>query len=229
MKFEQRCMNARWLGYFDLLGTSELIRSKKIYEVFDAYQLALERLDSWKKRHNRIRHSWFSDTFILYSEDDSAESFYEIEIVCRWFMFSLILQRIPARGSLSCGEFYADDENHIYIGEALLDAYESGENQDWIGFILTPKSISKLSELDLDIKERLNYALYEVPFKKPVGDKQYAACILGNWVTLSDGGNPLTSRLEEMESKQVDVQVKSKYQRTLKFIENNKRYVPTSS
>lgn len=227
--FEQDKMKSRWLGYFDLLGTSELIRLKKINEVFDAYQTALEKLDSWKKRHSRIHYSWFSDTFIIYSEEDTAEAFSEIEMVCRWFVFSLILQRIPVRGALSCGEFYADDENQIYIGEALLDAYEAGENQDWIGFILTPRSTLKLREIGLNVEERLNYAFYDVPFKKTVTDSKYAACILGNWVSLRNDENPLKSRLQEMESKQVDEKIKSKYRRTLEFIKEHKRYVTNDS
>ena len=37
-------INSRWVGYFDLLGTSQLINSGRIIEVFSAYQEALDKL-----------------------------------------------------------------------------------------------------------------------------------------------------------------------------------------
>lgn len=221
--FEPQNLKSRWLGYFDLLGTSVLIRSQKIYEVFDAYKIALEKLEGWKKRHSNIKHSWFSDTFLIYSEDDSAESFAAIEMVCRWFIFSLIRQKIPVRGAMSCGTFYVDSENQIFLGEALLEAYEFGENQDWIGYMLTPSSLNRLNEVNLPVEERLNYVRYSIPFKKPVSDQNYAACILGNWAILGDGSNPLSKPLSEMEARESDDRVKSKYGRTLRFVDKHKR------
>lgn len=141
----------RWLAYFDLLGTSELIQMGKTTEVFAAFQEALVQLVRWKKRHAQVSHAWFSDTFILFSEDDSVESFTAIDMVCRRFIFALILRDIPVRGALSCDELYADRSNSLYLGLALLEAYEYGENQDWIGFLLCPSSTTKLTELGLPI------------------------------------------------------------------------------
>jgi hypothetical protein len=218
INYNQDNNSNRWLGYFDLLGTAELIRSGRSIQVFSAYQIAYEKLDGWKKRHENVLHSWFSDTFILYTEDDSAESFAAIEIVCRWFMFSLLREKVPVRGAMSCGSFYADPTNGIYLGDALLDAYELGENQDWLGFVLTPSTTARLEELNLPIKERLNYSYYNIPFKKPRKTNSHAACILGNWIRFSDGRNPLVSKLQEMLSGQSDERIRRKYERTIAFL-----------
>lgn len=118
---------SRWLRYFDLLGTSELIRSGNINKVFNAYQEVLEKLDGWRKRHPNVYHAWFSDTFIMYSEDNSGKSFSAIEMVARWFAFSLLYRKIPLRGALSCSHFYADRANSLYLGAAFLEAYEWGK------------------------------------------------------------------------------------------------------
>ena len=227
MDYDPQKYKSRWLGYFDLLGTSDLIRSGKISDIFFAYQDALEHLSSWKERHPNVSHAWFSDTFIIFSEEDSAESFAEIEMVCRWFVFSLIRKNIPVRGSLSCGQFYVDMGSSLFLGEALLEAYEWGENQDWLGMLLCPTTVRKLEDFGLPVAERLNYAKYDVPFKKEpkTGSSEIAACILGEWMQLSNGENALLKNFREMLSQQTDFRVIAKYKRTIEFIEKNHRTI----
>jgi hypothetical protein len=223
---------SRWLGYFDLLGTSALIRSGNIDEVFSAYQDALEKLDGWRKRHPNVYHAWFSDTFIMYSDDTSGVSFSAIEMVCRWFAFSLLRRKIPLRGTLSCGHFYADRANSLYLGAALLEAYEWGENQDWIGFILCPSTVSRLNELDLPVQARLNYVEYDVPFKKapPAGQTPVGACILGNMIRLGrTGDSVLLPKLEEMAKSQTEPSIRMKYERTIKFLVKHERRLAEES
>lgn len=218
-------MSSRWLGYFDLLGTSKLIQSGKILDVFFAYQEALEKLKSWEKRHPDVSNAWFSDTFIIFSEDDSDLSFQAIDLISRWLMFSLLRRNIPVRGAIACGPFYADNSNRIYLGQALLEAYEWGENQDWIGMLLCPSSVTRLAELNLPIKERLNYALCEVPFKKlHQGDAlSFAAFILGQWIRSSSDQNILLEYIKKMSLSQKEEQVRLKYERTIQFIEKYDR------
>lgn len=214
----------RWLAYFDLLGTTDMIKSGKTHKVFSAYRTASEKLDGWKQRHPQISQCWFSDTFLLYSEDGTAESFAAIEMVSRWFVFALLREKIPVRGSLAIGDFYADPENGIYLGEALVEAHDWGENQDWIGYILTPSATSRLEVLNLPVNERLNYRKYEVPLKKPHPQSEdVAACVVGNWALLSGVRNPLIERLREMLKQQHDDRIVQKYLRTIAFLEKHQR------
>lgn len=207
-----------WVAYFDLLGTKALIDTGNIQNVFSAYQKAISKLDEWKTRHPAIFKAWFSDTFILYSSDDSQESFEAIELICRWFVFSLLKTKIPVRGSISIGSFYADPDNAIYLGEALVDAYQWGENQNWIGFILTPSATNRFNELDCNPLIRSNYQIYDVPLKVP-RKALVAACVLGNWALLSGFKNPLLEPLKQMQKKVKCDQVLKKYEQTVTFLE----------
>lgn len=210
----------RWVAYFDLLGTKELIKSGKTLKVFSAYQTASEKLDAWKQRHPQVSQCWFSDTFLLFTEDGTAESFAAIEMVSRWFIFSLLRAKIPVRGSLAIGDFYADSENGVYLVEALVEAHDWGENQDWLGYLLTPSATSALEELGLPVQERLNYRKYEVPLKKPhPQSEKVAACVVGNWILLSGIRNPLIDKLLEMQKQQIDDRIIQKYHRTILFLE----------
>jgi len=213
----------RWVAYFDLLGTSKLIKSGNIFRVFSAYQTACEKLHNWKQRHPKVSHCWFSDTFLLYTADGTAESFAAIEMISRWFMFALISEEIPVCGSLAVGTFYADSKNGVYLGDALVEAHDWGENQDWIGYILTPSATDKLEELGLPAQQRLNYRKYEVPLKesRSQGNK-IAACVLGNWVLLSGVRNPLIAKLCKMKKPLEDDRVAAKYARTIDFLEKFK-------
>lgn len=218
IKYDPEATKPCWLAYFDLLGTSSLISSGKTSDVFNAYLVALGHLESWDIRHPNVFRAWFSDTFIMYTEDDSRDSFKAIEIISRWFMFALLDRKIPVRGALACNHFYADRSNSLYLGEALLDAYECGENQDWIGYIICPSAISKLSKFEA-IRELQNYTNYEIPFKKPPKlSKNILACKLGDMIRDSDDRNFLIDKLIEMKKNINDPSIQKKYTRTIDFL-----------
>lgn len=232
IEFNPTRQKLRWVAYFDLLGTTARIKNGKFHSVFSAYALACEKLNDWRKQHPTVIPVWFSDTFILYTKDDSAQSFAAIEMVARWFAFALIQTEIPVRGSMACGEFYADLKNGVYLGSALVEAYEWGESQDWIGFVLAPSAVVKLIALKLPIEERLNYCYHMVQFKKKgrlLRPRRTAACILGNWIYSSNKKNPLLRKIVEMRNTQIDPKIQRKYDRTIAFLKQYERKAdPTS-
>lgn len=224
LSYEPDNCRVRWLGYFDLLGTCELIRAGKTAAVFLAYQDALKELNRSKELQAEVNHAWFSDTFILFTEDASLASFSAIERRCRWFVSSLLLREIPVRGSMSCGELYIDHSNSLYVGPALLEAYEWGENQDWIGYLLCPSSTTQLTNLSLS--RVLHYVQYEIPIKKETETSvsDISACVLGNWLPRNrNGQNALLGKLKQMRAIQSDPRVLSKYDRTIDFILKQER------
>ena len=210
----------RWVAYFDLLGTSVLLETGRVSEVCSAYDMAVKKLKTWKKRYPSVTPVWFSDTFLLYTKDESAESFKAIEMLARWFVFWLIYKRVPVRGALAHGEFYADARERVYLGYALLDAYHCGESQDWLGFVLTRSAIDRLSALGLSVEKMRDYRYYAVPIKHRTREspRSQAACIVGNWFRSEGHTNRLLSKLQMMEAKQTDPKIRRKYKRTIKFL-----------
>lgn len=217
MEFESEKYRERWVGYFDLLGVREMTRNGSISEIFYAYREAIAHLETWKKRNYDISHAWFSDSFIIYSSRLLLRSIAEIELVSRWFMFHLLSRKIPVRGALACEKLYADKEKNLYLGEALLEAYEYAENQNWIGLVLCPSSLKYFKYFP--VRERSHYVEYKIPFKKSMKIKTPMACFLGNWIRKPDGENLLLKYLKEMESVQKEKTIALKYKRTIHFIE----------
>ena len=171
-----------------------------------------------------IQHAWFSDTFVMYSDEDSASDFASMDMIARWFVHLLLTHKIPVRGAIACGDFYADRINQLYLGEALIEAYEYGEAQDWIGFLLCPSAVKRLNEVGLPADERLNYAYTDIPTKKTHANAAFKlpACILGCWAYIN-GENLCLSALREMKLKAPDDSIARKYDNAIKFIEANRR------
>ena len=222
--FDPSCDRKRWVAYFDLLGTKELIRSNRIFEVFVAYAQAIEHVSRELHQTNTVQHAWFSDTFLMYSDDDSASGFTVMDHVARWFIQHLVTRKIPVRGAISSSDFYADRNHGMFFGKALVEAYEYGEAQDWIGYLLCPSAVIRLDEVGLPANERLNYAYADIPYKKPPKNAvlNLPACILGRWACINDQ-NKCVSSLREMKSAISDQSIIRKYDNAICFIESNRR------
>lgn len=221
--FDPKQQKRRWVAYFDLLGTRARIKSQNYLQVFVVYAQALEQLKLRNKDAPPISHACFSDTFLIYSETDSGEDFVYMDMVARWFAYNLIVAKIPVRGALACDDFYTDRNNSLYFGPALVEAYEYGEAQDWLGFLLAPSAVSQLEKLGIPAGERLNYAYAKLPFKTGKGlnlTKELPACILGQWATFN-GRNQCVDALEEMKAAAGSNALK--YSNTIEFIEKNRR------
>jgi hypothetical protein len=113
----------------------------------------------------------------------------------------------------------------IFIGQALVEAYEYGEGQDWVGFLLCPSASAAMRRLGVPMEQRLHYAPWAAAWKrKPTGaPDSLGACILGSWYILNNGENPCRRRLEEMASKIDQDHIKVKYDRAIQFIADHPR------
>ena len=95
----------RWVAVIDLLGFSSMDWESNYLSIVSSYEQALAQVEHACRNKEHVFHAWFSDTFILYSEDASAKSFSHIESSVRHFTMGLLGHRIPFRGCLSCGNF----------------------------------------------------------------------------------------------------------------------------
>lgn len=209
----------RWVTYLDLLGFTELVRANDWVNIFSYYAPIIEyctREDRFGE--STIEQAWFSDTFLLYSPDDTALSYTAIAGRARWFVESLVCKGIPVRGAISCDDLYADKKNNMFFGKALLEAYHYGESQNWIGLILTPSSVEQLATIGLPADRRSDYACWNIPYKRP--DKTLAktlpACVLGGSRV---GYNACLDELHSMKTQLEGTHHIPKYENTISFIE----------
>ena len=219
----------RWVAHLDILGASKLIESKHWSQVFSVYAESLEKFRREAFDEHLIDRFAFSDSFILYTVDQTAISYRALDSFVRRFVVSLIQREIPIRGAMSCGYFYADSENDLFFGQALLEAYRVGESQDWVGFVLCESAVAQLDRVGLPANERLNYGLWSVPFKSKEPPREILTCRLPTFIIgagpSETGQKPCRDALLRMQAGAKTDEVRRKYANTLAFLDENVRNV----
>ena len=143
------------MAFFDIMGSSQRIASGQLEAVYNFYDymaklcakedvpLATRAILPEEKGTEIVclypmKHAFFSDTFILWVEDDSFfeprfGGFYEW---CIRIFIEATKRGIPLRGAISRGQAIMDDENKIYLGEPLVEAAKLESMQSWLGITL---------------------------------------------------------------------------------------------
>jgi hypothetical protein len=168
----------------------------------------------------------FSDSFLLFTADDSALSFSALDSFVRQFIVSLVLHEIPVRGAMSYGYLYADAENSLYFGQALVESASVGEAQDWVGFALCKTVVDQLDVVGLSANKHLNYASWPIPFKLQQKDQcrgpiDLPAFIIGAGPS-EQGQKNCRNALSTMRNG-TPPEVQRKYENTLAFLVGNVR------
>lgn len=95
-----------------------------------------------------------SDSVIVYSkplsraDQDFIDQLSTILRLARTILFKLLDNNLPSRGALAFGEFHAEPADDIYVGRALVEAYDYAERQDWIGTLVAPSLSSDVEALE---------------------------------------------------------------------------------
>ncbi len=218
----------RWIAYFDILGFKNMLdnfnkRRGNHLDIFvkNYYKDVISALEtSGEYCPEKVSIAWFSDTFLLFSQDDTVEAFVAIEQAARHFFIRTMRNQIPLRGALGIGEFYGDIKSSIFIGQGLIDAYQYAECQEWIGFVITPSAYKELEKTNSNCLLRSNYIQYEVPFKQNKSE-QLHACRLQIAPNIARG---ILSAICDMRGRAEDnypdkyaTSYKAKYEKTIAF------------
>lgn len=236
-----------WIACFDILGFKKLVsfENDDRYEALDVISIYDETLEHLRKSCNWyfdgcVNYFCLSDTFVMFTSDDTAEGYDVIEKAAKYFMEKCLYVRIPLRGAISVGSFTMSYDNRAFMGKAAVEAFEYAEDQNWIGLILTPTAIKKIESYNLDLindfipstptpksksflkllMQMLGYlkrhvAYDEIPMRKFRHEKVYAYRFQNGASNMS---NRFLPALQDMKS-QADDKYKSKYERTEKFIQ----------
>lgn len=220
-----------WIAHFDILGFKNRIN-------YDDQSLLLEILkssidDAIADLEKDINHFYdvieyisYADTFIIYSKATETTGYPELVRASKNFINTCIYKRLPIRGAISHGELILGHDNKILMGKAFLESYEYGEDQNWIGLILTPSASMKLKSINLD-PIRHGFINRDIPLRKfSIFDENVYAYRFINGST--NYTCPLLPILKEMLQKATGKE-KVKYLNTIKFIDKHYTVHSTTS
>jgi len=216
-----------WVAYFDILGFKKLlediIRNSSLEAFVQTHYLSL--LDKLKRDvywPDHIVYTWASDSFVLFTfTKENSVRFNCLLQSAGHFFADLIQDRWSLRGAISYGEFYADTEKFIFVGPALIDAYEYAEKLEMLGLVVTPIARDRLQKVQSgyvgsagDIRE------FPVPVK-PIGttERLWAYTFGRHRLTLEG----IQQMKKEAENRGCDESVIQKYDNTLAFLKATKQ------
>ncbi|MBD5367035.1 MAG: hypothetical protein HDR82_08560 [Bacteroides sp.] len=95
-------------------------------------------LISSEEQKDKIMLAQFSDSIVLFSNDNSKESLDLISNVAKQIMVSAINREkpIPLKGALAEGNITCDMPKQLFFGQALIDAYLLEENVQYYGVVV---------------------------------------------------------------------------------------------
>jgi len=218
-----------WVAHFDILGFKSMIEHEdqslalkilksKLDEVIVKLKSEIESKDEC------VDFQFYADTFIFYSKSEKINDYPLLVRACKNFINECIYRRLPVRGAISYGELIFGHNRKIIIGSAFLESYVYGEDQNWIGLILTPSASSQLIDHNL-LPIRHGFINRDIPMRKfsIFEDKIYAYRFINGSTNYKC---PLLPYLNEM-LQQASQREKVKFINTIKFIE--KHYTVHSS
>jgi hypothetical protein len=212
-----------WVGHFDILGFKDRINNDDQSLLLQILKSSIDQVireleESIEGFENVVSYSSYADTFIIYSTKLEASGYPEIDITSKSFLNMCVRNRLPIRGAISFGELILGYNRRTIMGKAFLESHMYGEDQNWIGLILTPTASLQLKSMGADPVNN-GFINRDVPLRKySIFDENVYAYRFINGSTGFEC--PLLPILNEMLQKAPDRE-KVKYLNTIRFIERH--------
>lgn len=220
-----------WVASFDILGFKNFANVKgdsfAAKMIREDYETVLEHLEISVdlKSLGTVSYLWLSDTFVMFSDDDSASSYRVIQYAAKHFIEECLYSGVPIRGAISVGSLVTSDDNRSIMGEAFIDAYVTGEDQDWIGLLLSERAITKAQSLGFEPSRHNFVSSLDIPMRKIPAASVMAYRFQNGAANFS---SPLLPILENMK-RGAGLTFEKKYDRTMEFIKCNYCHIKDSN
>ncbi len=133
----------RFVVFFDVMGFKDFIarndantvyeHMKKITYLRDKIPEAIQ--DQNPELYREIHITTFSDSIVLFTNDNSVASLDNLLYTSRAIMTSALMSKIPIKGSIAYGEISVDRDNQIFCGQPIVDSYELQEDLHYYGVV----------------------------------------------------------------------------------------------
>lgn len=146
----------RWLAYFDVLGFTEMVKNNTPFakqlmlDTYSELMSAMKDLAQEATNHSaKVTPVWFSDSFMIYTEEDSALGYRAITSAAKRISERHVNLRVPSCGTVVFGELFADIANNVFIGKALCDAVGLEQTIRSVGLYVDNSAAEKASSYKL--------------------------------------------------------------------------------
>lgn len=151
-KWKNTCK--RFVAFLDIMGFKELVlrnSHEDVYKTLKSFRDSIDEVEqsAITNEKNTVKVIIFSDSIILVSVDDLAESANDMLFHVSAVFFKAFEQGIPMKGAIAYGEQTADFDNSLHFGGPLIDAYELQDELLLYGVVLHHTMEKRLIELEM--------------------------------------------------------------------------------
>lgn len=169
--FDNKLFSLNWL--YNSMGQISMSIGHSVYKDFVPFPKTLKDL----RRICPVGVTWFSDTVLLFTKEDTDEQVNEL-INCVGYLISdnMRFKETRLRAGVSYGEAIMDDNNEIYLGKTLIEAYELEKKQKWAGGAISKAAEQRIFSIQDGVIQ--NWLInYDIPIEENKFENMYAI----NW------------------------------------------------
>ena len=201
----------RFVAFLDIMGFKDRVARNEHEDVLEELEIFQSNISQYVSYHRdaNIQIALFSDSILIYSQDDKLSSLHALADITSHIMMYAIQQEkpIPLKGAIAAGRMTCNQTKQLYFGQALIDAYLLEENVKYYGVLVHHSAekylmLSQFNEFR-DVKAPLKggeIAHYELNWynvrldlfkiingqKQPVPQKELPICLKHLRLTVSD-------------------------------------------
>ncbi|MEO6883159.1 MAG: hypothetical protein ABI199_03940 [Bacteroidia bacterium] len=197
---EWKIKDNRFVAFLDILGFKEFIMRNSHDEVYEQltkisnlteflaniprYNIVDNKIDQIVYYKDFIEIATFSDSFIIFSNNDSIRNYKIFTSIVNNFYANALKFKIPLKGGFAHGEISIDKSKNIYFGQPIIDAFLLQEDVNYIG-IVAHHSIDVFLKNNLaEISKSINFEAHFFEEKTPL-KSGYVNHLNLNWFELA--------------------------------------------
>ena len=205
VRFSKRSLftKNRFVAFLDIMGFKDRVARNDHNDILNELEVFQSNISQYVSYHHdsNIQLALFSDSILIYSQNDSAESLHALADITSHIMMYAIQQEkpIPLKGAIAAGRMTCNETKQLYFGQALIDAYLLEEDVKYYGVLVHHSAEGYLQSSDFhefrDIKAPLkggdisHYELmwYDIALKPGMANpKTVDECLKNLRLTVSD-------------------------------------------
>lgn len=134
----------RFIAFIDILGFRDIINKNTLQDIdrllkiipYSLNQIKSDKVLEQNYPNIQIKSSVFSDTIILFTENDESISLDKLLISTSFLIRNALQENLVLKGSISYGDVAIDETNNLFYGQPIIDAYLLEQEVSYIGVVI---------------------------------------------------------------------------------------------
>ena len=159
----------RFVAFLDILGFKDYVLRHGIEDVYKRLQILNgfrpedDSSDYDSEEGKRIKFTIFSDSIFIFSKDDAFLNLRHFLTYVKRVMRMALRAEIPLKGAIAYGDIVVDEEQNLFCGQPIIDAYLLEEDVQYMGVVFHHTFEEAYTRLSDTQYHRLSRWIKEVP------------------------------------------------------------------